>query len=50
MDMFGPDPYYFCGPRELQNQFAGWEIIESRYDCFDAPGPTTLIARKTRSG
>jgi tellurite methyltransferase len=51
LEMFGPDPYYLFGRSELQERFGGWEIIESRQDYFEAPGPTTkafvtLIARK----
>jgi len=50
-EMFGPDPYYLFGHSELQDRFAGWELIESRYDNFEAPGATiksfaTVIARK----
>jgi len=51
LEMFGPDPYYLFGYSELQDRFAGWDLIESRYDNFEAPGATaksfaTIIARK----
>jgi tellurite methyltransferase len=51
LEMFGPDAYYLFGRSELQDRFAGWELIESRYDTFEAPGATTkafatLVARK----
>jgi tellurite methyltransferase len=51
LEMFGPDPYHLFGRSELQERFAGWELIESRYDDFEAPGATTkafatLVARK----
>lgn len=51
LEMFGPDPYYLFGPTELQDRFTGWEVLEPRYDKFDAPGGTTkafatIIARK----
>jgi tellurite methyltransferase len=53
LDMFGPDPYYLFGRAELQKRFAGWELLESRYDNFEAPGSTikafaTVVARKKR--
>lgn len=51
LDMFDLNSFYLFGHSELQEQFMGWEIIESRYDNFDAPNSTiksftTLIARK----
>jgi tellurite methyltransferase len=51
LEMFGPDPYYLFGHTEMQDRFAGWELIESRYDNFEAPGATTksfatVVARK----
>ena len=51
LEMFGSDPYYLFGYSELQERFAGWDLIESRYDNFEAPGATTKsfatnIARK----
>jgi tellurite methyltransferase len=52
LDMFEPGRYYLFGENELRDQFAGWEILESKYDSFDAPGSTikrfaTVIARST---
>lgn len=54
LDMFEPGQYYLFGHGELQERFAGWELLESRYDNFEAAGPsvkafTTVIARKSRS-
>ena len=53
LDMFEPGQYYLFGQNELQDQFAGWELFESRYDSFAASGSTikkfaTVIARKAR--
>jgi tellurite methyltransferase len=52
LDMFEPGRYYLFGQNELRDEFAGWELVESRYDSFEAPGPSikkfaTVIARKT---
>ena len=52
--MFEPTQYYLFGPAELQDSFAGWEILESRYHNFEAPGQTvkmftTVVARKPSS-
>ena len=52
LDMFEPGSYYLFGENELTDAFAGWEILESKHDDFDAPGGTlkrfaTVIARKT---
>jgi tellurite methyltransferase len=51
LEMFEPGHYYLFGHDEIQNSFAGWEIRESRYDNFEAPGQTvkmftTVVARK----
>lgn len=51
LDMFDLKQYYLFGNNEIQEQFAEWDIIESRYDSFDAPGSnrkvfTTLVACK----
>jgi tellurite methyltransferase len=51
LEMFEPGHYYLFGHDEIQNSFAGWEIHESRYDNFEAPGQTvkmftTVVARK----
>lgn len=52
LDMFEPGRYYLFGENELQDYFVGWELVESQYDSFEAPGPSikkfaTVIARKT---
>ncbi|MEK6406707.1 MAG: methyltransferase domain-containing protein [Acidobacteriota bacterium] len=51
LDMFEPGHYYLFGHRELQDSFAEWEILESRYDTFEAARRTvkkftTMAARK----
>ena len=51
LGMFQPGHYYLFENNELQDRFAGWVILESRHDEFDAPGPSvkrfsTVIARK----
>lgn len=51
LDMFEPGRYYLFGENELKDRFAGWEILESKYDNFEAPGSTvkrfaTVVARK----
>jgi tellurite methyltransferase len=51
LEMFEPGHYYLFGHDEIQDIFAGWEILESRYDNFEAPGQTvkmftTVVARK----
>lgn len=51
LDMFEPGRYYLFGRSELQDRFSGWELVESRYDSFEAPGPSvkafaTVVARK----
>jgi tellurite methyltransferase len=51
LGMFGSAPYYLFGPRELEEAFGGWRIVQSRPDRFDAPGATekrfaTVVARK----
>ena len=52
LDMFEPGYYYLFGHDELQERFVGWELLESRYDNFEAPGPSikafaTVIARRS---
>ena len=52
LDMFEPDSYYLFGHDELQERFVGWELLESRYDNFKAPGSTvkafaTVIAQRS---
>ena len=51
LDMFEPGQYYLFGENELRDRFAGWEIVESKYDTFAAPASTvkrfaTIVARK----
>lgn len=51
LDMFDPNNFYLFGHNELQEQFAGWEIVESQYDNFETPCSSikafaTLVARK----
>lgn len=51
MDMFDPDSYYLFHQTELEDQFAGWTLLESRYQTFPAPRDTrkefsTVIAEK----
>ncbi len=51
LDMFALNNFYLFGHNELQEQFAGWEIVESQYDNFEAPNSsikafTTLVTRK----
>lgn len=51
LDMFEPENYYLFGENELSERFAGWAILESKRDSFDAPGNTikrfsTVVARK----
>ena len=49
--MFDPDNYCLFRPKELEERFAGWKILESRNQSFPAPGNTrkdfsTVIAEK----
>ena len=51
LGMFQPDNYYLFAPRELDERFAGWRILDSRQETFPAPGDTrkefsTVIAEK----
>lgn len=52
MGMFHKDNYHLFGRNELETQLAGWKIVVSRHDSFDAPGGTckefaTVVAEKT---
>jgi tellurite methyltransferase len=54
LEMFEPGHYYLFGHDEIQDSFAGWQILESKYNNFEAPGQTvkmftTVVARKPRS-
>lgn len=51
LGMFDPDNYYLFGADELDNRFAGWNILVSRQETFRAPGDTlkkflTVIAER----
>lgn len=51
LDMFEPAHYYLFKRNELRERFADWEILQSIYDTFEAPGGTikafdTIVARK----
>jgi tellurite methyltransferase len=53
MDMFAPDHFTLFGRDEVEHAFAGWDILLSRHDGFDAPRGTrkefsTVVARKPR--
>jgi tellurite methyltransferase len=50
-DIFGDGPYTLYGHDEIEQAFAGWEILRSSHEEFAAPGDTrkkftTVIARK----
>lgn len=54
-DMFQPGNYHLFGRDEVEQSFAGWNILVSRHDSFGAPGGTTkefatVIAEKTAAG
>lgn len=51
LDMFQPDTCCLFSRSEVENRFAGWNIIQSEFRNFDAPGGRikafiTLIAQK----
>ena len=51
LGMFEPGQYCLFSRTELLDAFVGWELLESRYDAFEAPGQTvksfaTLVVRK----
>jgi len=51
MGMFEQDHYYLFGRGELEQRFAGWNILLLRQETFEAPGGTrkdftTLVAEK----
>jgi tellurite methyltransferase len=53
LGMFDPDSYCLFRRNELEEQFKGWNILESRYQTFPAPEDTrkdfsTIIAEKPR--
>jgi len=50
-DIFGDGPHTLFGHDEIEQAFAGWEILHSSHEDFAAPGGTrkkftTVIARK----
>lgn len=52
-DMFEPTEHCLFAAAELQQQFAGWELLQHEVSEFEAPGNTvkrfaTVIARKPR--
>ncbi|MDD5240812.1 MAG: methyltransferase domain-containing protein [Sulfuricella sp.] len=52
MGMFEPGHYYLFGHDELEQRFAGWQILEQVFQTFPAPENTekvfvTMVARKT---
>lgn len=54
LEMFEPRHYYLFGHDEIHDSFAGWEVLESKYDNREAPGQTvkmftTVVARKAIS-
>jgi tellurite methyltransferase len=51
LEMFEPGRYCLFGRDELLEQFAGWHVLRSTHDSYDAPGGTrkvfsTVIARR----
>ena len=51
MEMFEGDRFYLFAPEELEEAFAGWEILLSRRGDFPGPGATVkrfsaIVARK----
>jgi tellurite methyltransferase len=43
LGMFDPDNYCLFRPKELEERFAGWKILESRNQSFPAPGNTRKV-------
>ncbi len=53
LDMFEPGHFYLFGENELTERLAGWNLLETRCDSFEAPGSTvkrfaTVVARKIK--
>lgn len=51
LDMFEPGHYCLFARDEMEGRFAGWNMLRSEFDDFDAPGGTiksfiTVIAQK----
>lgn len=40
LDMFDAEKYYLFAKKELQQQFEGWNIVQERYNSFEAPNKT----------
>jgi len=54
LDMFGRSSYCLFPPTELESRFAGWKLIHSEVNDFEAPGGriksfATVIAQKPHS-
>jgi tellurite methyltransferase len=54
LDMFDPKGHCLFPRTELESRFAGWSILHSQFDDFDAPGGrkkafATIIAQKPRA-
>ena len=52
LDMFEPGQYYLFAEDELQQHFLSWNILESKFHRFEAPGDTikafaTIVAQRT---
>jgi tellurite methyltransferase len=43
LDMFEPGHYYLFAEHELEERFAGWNVLESCAHRFDAPGSTVKV-------
>jgi len=51
LDMFDPSGHCLFAPDELNRRFAGWDVLHSTLQCFDAPNASlkrfvTIVARK----
>jgi len=51
LDMFQPGHYYLFHRSELEEQFAEWDLVKSKYQTFEAPRSlikafATVVARK----
>ncbi len=54
LGMFKPGEYYLFGAGELEQAFAGWNLLVARHDSFPAPESTrkefaTVVAQKARN-
>lgn len=53
LDMFDPSGHCLFAPNEMERRFAGWEVLHSTFEDFEAPRNsikrfTTIVARKPR--